>query len=410
MRPARILARALAALAGAALLAGAACGGGEPEPLTIAYIGDFSGPASEYAAVWRNGADLAVEHVNAAGGVHGRDVALVAADTGANPARAVEQARRLIDAEGAHAIVGPVTSASTIAVATEVAAPGGVPLVSYTASSPAVSGLDDGGYVFRTTGSDAAQGVVLASIVEAAGHGRVGVLHRDDAWGRGLAAAFAASYAGEAAVAAYPPEGRERYADDLRAAAAGGADALVAIGFAETGDFVSEAVDLGLFSRFVFTNATRSLDLVERVGAEALEGSLGTAPGFDAGNASTRAWNAAYERRYGEPPASTYARNAYDAVIAIALAAEAAGSNDGAAIRDQLARVAGPPGDAFLADAGGVEAALRAVRDGDDVNFEGAATPIDWNDDGDVTSGFIEVWGYRGGALVTIEVRPFRLE
>ncbi len=388
-----------------------ACGGGEErEPLTLGYLTDLSGPASEYAHVWRNGADLAIRHINEAGGVHGRDVILVAADTGADPARAVEQARRLIDDEGVDALVGPPSSATTIAVANEVAAPGGVPLVSHTASSPAISGLADGGYVFRTTGSDTAQGVVLASIVEAAGHDRVGVLHRDDAWGRGLADAFGAAHGGEATVASYPPEGLESYAAVLREAAAGGADTLVAIGFAETAAFVREALDAGLFSRFFFTNATRSLALVEHVGAAALEGSLGTAPGHDPGNASTSAWNAAYQRQYGELPASTYARSVYDAVIAIALAAEAARSTEGAAIRDQLARVAGPPGEAFLANAAGVKAALKAVRDGDDVNFEGAATPIDWNADGDITSGFIEVWGYRGGALVTIEVRPFNIE
>ena len=402
------LALALLALA-AAWLTAAACGD-EREPLRLGYLSDLSGPASEYAHVWRNGADLAVRHVNEAGGVHGRDVILVAADSGADPARAVEEARRLVDDEGVHAIVGPTTSATTIAVANEVAAPRGIPLVSHTASSPAVSGLDDGGYVFRTTGSDTAQGAVLASIVEAAGHDRVGVLHRDDAWGRGLADAFTANYSGDAAVVAYPPEGRESYADDLRAAAAGGAGALLAIGFAETEAFVGEAVAEGVFSRFFFTNATRSIGLVERVGSAALEGSLGTAPGHDANNASTRAWNAAYEREYGEPAASTYARTAYDAIIALALAAEAAGSNDGAAIRDQLARVAGPPGDVFIADAAGVEAALEAVRGDRDIDFQGAATPIDWNAAGDVTSGFIEVWGYRGGAIVTIEVRAFTTE
>ena len=103
-------------------------------------------------------------------------------------------------------------------------------------------------------------------------------------------------------------------------------------------------------------------------------------------------------------------REAYDAVIAIALAAEAAGSTDGAAIRDQLVRIAGPPGDAYVAGPEGVRAALEAIRAGDDINYEGAATPIDWNAAGDVTSGFIEIYGYRDGALVTIEVQPFTLE
>ena len=96
-------------------------------------------------------------------------------------------------------------------------------------------------------------------------------------------------------------------------------------------------------------------------------------------------------------------------MIAIALAAEAAGSTDGEAIRDELARIAGPPGDTYVAGAAGVKAALEAVRDGDDINFEGAATPIDWNAAGDVTSGFMEIYGYRDGELITIEIKAFDL-
>ena len=82
----------------------------------------------------------------------------------------------------------------------------------------------------------------------------------------------------------------------------------------------------------------------------------------------------------------------------------------GAAIRAQLVRIAGPPGDAYVAGPAGVRAGLEAIRAGDDINYEGAATPIDWTAAGDVTSGFIEIYGYRDGALVTIEVQPFTLE
>ena len=124
---------------------------------------------------------------------------------------------------------------------------------------------------------------------------------------------------------------------------------------------------------------------------------------------STMAWNAAWNAEHGAPPSRPFVREAYDAVIAIALAAEAADSLDGAAIRDQLARVAGPPGTTYIAGPDGVRAALEAVGDGADINYEGAATPIDWDAAGDVTRGFMEIYGYRGGEIVTIEVQPFDL-
>src|SRR5690606_35832607 len=128
----------------------------------------------------------------------------------------------------------------------------------------------------------------------------------------------------------------------------------------------------------------KSEDLISAIGADPLEGMKGTAPTAGPETEAARAWNAAYEAEHGALPTRPYVREAYDAVVAIALAAEKAGSNSGAAIRDALAEVGGPPGDVFIPGAEGVAAALEAVRDGEDINFEGAATSLDWDDNGDV--------------------------
>ena len=103
-------------------------------------------------------------------------------------------------------------------------------------------------------------------------------------------------------------------------------------------------------------------------------------------------------------------REAYDAVIAIALAAEMAGSTDGDAIRDNLPTVGAPEGAVVLPGAEGIAAGLEAVRAGDDVNYEGGATTLDWNEAGDVTTGFIEIWRYADGTIESLEQLPFSLE
>ena len=102
-------------------------------------------------------------------------------------------------------------------------------------------------------------------------------------------------------------------------------------------------------------------------------------------------------------------REAYDAVIAIALAAELAGSTDGAAIRDALPRVAAPGGDDVIPGPEGIAIAMAAVGDGDDVNYQGAATTLDWNAAGDVLTGFIQIWQYTDGEPVEIGEVPFDL-
>ena len=399
----------LLALIASLSLAAASCGD-DGEQLKIGYLADFSGPLAEYGADIETGVQLAIKHINEGGGVNGQDVVYVTGDTRVDPTQSVEEARRLVDVEGVHAIVGPLASTATLAVADSVTGPGGIPHISPSATSPAITDADDDGYLFRTTGSDAVQGVVLAQLVESEGHTNVGVIFRDDAWGQGLSEVFNANYSGTATLASYAADGQPSYLAELQQAAGGGAEVLVAMGFAETEVFLRESIENEIFTRFIFTDGNKSEDLIELLGAEALEGVVGTAPSSNPDNASTKAWAAAYMAEYGRLPSLPFVREAYDAVIAIALAAEAAGSTDGEAIRDELTRIAGPPGNTYVAGAAGVKAALEAVRDGDDINFEGAATPIDWNAAGDVTSGFMEIYGYRDGELITIEIKPFSLE
>ena len=400
------------ALVAAVGLVIAACGGDdEPdaEPLKIGYLGDFSGPIAEFGPVIQTGVELAIEHINAAGGVLGQPVELVTGDTQVDTVQGVEEARRLVEVEGVHAIVGPLSSTVTIAVAESVTGPAGVPTISPSATSPSITVADDNGYLFRSTISDAAQGVALADLASDEGYDNVAVLFRNDAYGQGLADAFETAFDGTVTSASIE-QGATSYLSELRAAADGGATVLIAIAFpAEALIFIRESLEHSIFSEFLFVDGTKSQDLIDGIGEDFLNGSKGTAPGGGPANAATRAWDAAYIDAYGELPALPFVREAYDAVIAIALAAELAGSTDGAAIRDALPRVAAPGGDDVIPGPEGIATAMAAVGDGDDVNYEGAATTLDWNAAGDVLTGFIQIWQYSDGEPVEIDEVPFDL-
>ena len=403
--------RMLATLVLAATMLAAACGDDEGEQLRIGVLVDFSGPIAEFSEPTMSAIELAVLHINEAGGVNGRDVVLVTGDTRVDPTQGVEEARRLIDVEGVHAIVGPLSSTVTLAVVSSVAREAGIPVISPSATSPALSTADDNGYLFRTTISDAAQGAVLAELATEEGLTNVGVLFRDDAYGQGLADTFAEAFDGDVAAVAYAAKGQSSYLAELQQAAAGGADVLVAIAFPEEAQvFLREAIEQELFARFLFVDGTRSQELIEAIGAEHLEGSKGTAPGSGPANPASDEWDAAYLAEYGALPAVPFVREAYDAVIAIALAAQAAGSTDGPAIRDQLTSIATPGGATVFPGPAGVRAALDAAGRGDDINYEGAATTVDWNDVGDVTSGYIEIWEYRDGGIAALRDVPFSVD
>ena len=401
----------LATLVLAATMLAAACGDDEGEQLRIGVLVDFSGPLAEFSDPTMSAIELAVLHINEAGGVNGRDVVLVTGDTRVDPTQGVEEARRLIDVEGVHAIVGPLSSTVTLAVVSSVAREAGIPVISPSATSPALSTANDNGYLFRTTISDAAQGAVLAGLAADEGLTNVGVLFRDDAYGQGLADTFTEVFDGDVAAVAYAAKGQSSYLAELQQAAAGGADVLVAIAFPEEAQvFLREAIEQELFARFLFVDGTRSQELIEAIGAEHLDGSKGTAPGSGPANPASDEWDAAYLAEYGALPGVPFVREAYDAVIAIALAAQAAGSTDGPAIRDQLTSIATPGGATVFPGPAGVRAALDAAGRGDDINYEGAATTVDWDDVGDVTSGYIEIWEYRDGGIAALRDVPFSVD
>jgi branched-chain amino acid transport system substrate-binding protein len=85
-------------------------------------------------------------------------------------------------------------------------------------------------------------------------------------------------------------------------------------------------------------------------------------------------------------------REIYDAVYLVALAAEKAQSTDPTAIRDAIRDIANPPGEIVNPGTGGYEAALDLLKNGEDINYEGAAGPVDLDANGDVLIGAIETW------------------
>ena len=380
------------------------------EALTIGYLSDYSGPVAEFGPQLEKVARLAVKHLNQGGGVLGREVRLVIGDTGLDAVRSVEQARGMIEVEGVHAIVAALAAEQAIAVAESVAAPAEIPIISPTATAVSLAAAEDDDFLFRTTISDAAQGPALARLAADEGYTNVAALYIDDPYGRGLSEAFLDAWSGASTSIAIQG-GEQSYRDELDRAAADGAQALIAIAYpSDAAVFVREALDGGIFERFLFVDATRSLDLLNAVGAERLEGMKGTAPASDPDSASLAAFNAAYQAEYGELPGIAFAHETYDAVIALGLAAAAANSTDGAAMRDQLRAVTGAGGAVVEAGPAGVAAALRALRNGETVNYEGAAASLDWNAAGDLVRGRIGVWQFADGGIRDLSSEPVTIE
>ncbi len=386
--------------------------GGEKEQLKIAFLADYSGPLKEFGPVIQTGVELAIDHINAAGGVNGKDVLLVTGDSGLDKTKATEEARRLIDIEGVHGIVGPLSSGVTLAVSGSVTSTSNIPQISPSATSPALTNADDNGYLFRSTISDAAQGVILADLAKAEGYSKAGVLYENSPYGQGLAEAFKASFeagGGSATITSYEAKAAS-YLAELKASAANGGEVLIAAGYpTQAAIFIKEALENKIYDKFLFVDGTKSEDLIAAVGADALDGQKGTAPGAGPETPALKAWNDAYKAKNGDLPALPFVREAYDATICLALASASAGSVAGADIAAALPQVCGGDGEKAIPGAAGVKTALDLASDGKAVNFEGAATSLDWNDKGDITNGYIDIWQYKDGGIATLDSKPVDL-
>ncbi|MCP4897036.1 MAG: ABC transporter substrate-binding protein [bacterium] len=377
--------------------------------LRIGLLLDYEGGLGHLGVPAEEGALFAVEMINAAGGVGGRDVELVIADGATDPAVSVDEARRLVDEENVSAIFGPLSSAAALVVAGEVTIEAKVPIISPSATTPLLTSFVDDGYVFRSCLSDSVQGPVLAWIAEDEDLSRVAILYRNDPYGIKLWEEFAQAYGGEITSAVAIEPDRPSYLGELREAAAGSPEALVTIAFAKEGEiFLVEALDNELFSRFIFSDAMSHPFLIEAVGGDRLEGVRGTLTRGSGGvsEQNIQEWTSAFTARFGQPPA-LLSQAAFDVVLSVCLSAEKAGSTSRRAIRDTLATITGGGGELTPAiNAAGVNHALTKVRAGEEVDYQGISCGMDFTPGGDLAAGSIQVFEIQSGLITIIHELP----
>ncbi len=380
-------------------------------PLKIGALLSFTGALSDFGEPIFNGTELAVDEINEAGGVNGQDVELVRGDTGTNPDQGATEAQRLVDIEGVQGIVGALSSGVTIRIAEQVTGPAGVVQISPASTSPAVTDANDSDFLFRTTISDAAQGLVLANLADDAGYGKVCNIFVNNAYGEGLSDAFTAAFndLDGVTIAAVPHEEAQiTYLSELGQCS--GADALAAIAYPESaGIFLREAVEGDLFENYVFVDGTKSSDMFDELGWAAFDGALGTAPAALPTD-SEAGFEARYEAAYGALPQLPFIKEAYDAVYVIALAAEAAGSTDRTAIRDEIRGVANDPGTVINPGPEGFAAAITALAAGDDINYEGVTGPLEFDSAGDPAVGAIEWFHVDGVNEVFVQDKVWKVD
>lgn len=172
-----------------------ACGSND-DPIVIGNIGPMTGDYSMYGVSVANGAALAVEEINAAGGVLGRDIEVISYDSKGDGVEGVNAYNRLRDQDGMVGLVGATFSGVTLAIK-EIAIEDGIPMLTPTATHADVT--KDAPNVFRACYTDTIQGATAAQFAgDTLDAKTAAVLYNvEDPYSEGLAIAFQESFDGE---------------------------------------------------------------------------------------------------------------------------------------------------------------------------------------------------------------------
>ncbi len=325
------------------------CGGSDKassaDTIKIGAIGEMTGGNASYGTSMMRGFNLAVKEINAAGGIDGKKITIVEADTKSEPAEAANAMSKLINQDKVSFVSGIFTSSSAIA-ACNISETAKVPYLAVGATNPAVTVAKDGSTkpnTFRVCFIDPFQGTVGANFVTNELKAKTAAIYIDNSsdYSKGLADFFKKSFVanGGSIVAeeAYLQKDTDFKAVLTKIKATNPELIYVPGYYEEVGKIIKQARELGITVPIVGGDGWDSPKLPEIAGAEALNNTFFTnhySP--DSDSAESKAFVAAFEKEYNQKPDAP-AVLGYDALKLMVDAIKRAGAADPAKVSKALA-------------------------------------------------------------------------
>jgi ABC-type branched-subunit amino acid transport system substrate-binding protein len=338
------------------------------------------------------GTNMAVEDINAAGGVLGADVVIEQGDSGDTTTDTANLEVDRLLAAGSDVIVGAASSAVSKTVIDKIT---GSCVIQFSPAntSPDFTTYEDDGLYFRTAPSDILQGRVLANQILDDGNESVSILYRQESYGVGLAESLQENIEANGGTVdeflAYAVD-TESFDAEVDALVQAGSDAIIVIGFAESASILTTMNERGIGPT---DTPVYGVDGNIGIGTELddptiLTGFKGTVPSIDLGEISD------FTARLDENGAGgeySYGAESYDAVIITALAALVAGSDDPSAI---AAEINGVTKDGTVCTS--FEECAALVEAGEDIDYDGFGGPYAFGDAGEPEAASFRIWVYDG--------------
>jgi branched-chain amino acid transport system substrate-binding protein len=337
----------------------------------------------------RDSAKLAFQEASDSGALLGGEtITVLVGDSTCIDSAAAQSVAEGQVSQGVAAIMGADCSGVTGAIASNVAVPNGVVMISPSATSPGLTTLDDKGLFFRTAPSDARGGQILADITKDRGIKSVAITYTNNDYGKGLADVYEAAVKAHGisvTVVAAHEDGKADYSAEVGVLASAGGDAVAVIGYLDQGGkgIIQGSIDSGAFDTFILSDGMIGNSLTDAFG-KSLNKSFGSLPGSTGKGAGifTKVASAA-----GIDSSGPYTGESYDAAALIVLAIQAGGSADRASIAKNVMAVANGPGKKIYP--GQLKKGLDLLAKGKAIDYEGA-TGVTFTDVGEAVGSFLE--------------------
>lgn len=364
------------------------------DPIRIGALTPLTGGGSVYGTRMSRIYQLVADEINKAGGVTGRQIQIFTEDTQTNPDAGVRGARKLVDVNKVHAILGTWSSAVTLAVA-PIAVAANIPQFCVS-SSPVISTFKDNDLLYRTAYSQAVIAGVYALSAQKLNFKTAAMLILNNPYGIGLGDSFPGRFekVGGKIVGkvVYNPN-QSSYRSEIQQALAGKPDVILFGGYTPDGiQIFKEWFQLGLGGTWMGPGFAFDQNFIKGIGPQASEGIVVVEGAPNLASSAYQNANRLYRRAHGED-ADFFVSMGYDHLMAVALAILAAkGDSSGDAIKGNLRKVTNPPGKVV----GTWAEAAPLISRGEKVNYEGASSAIDFDENGDARTDF-GIYRIRGG-------------
>lgn len=314
------------------------------EPILLGVSGPLTGPNAQYGAQWRQGFDLALDEVHAAGGINGRRLAYSFEDSQSDPRQSVAIAQKFVSDPKIVMELGDFSSPASMA-ASPIYQRAGLVQFGFTNSHPDFT--KGGDFMWSTSVSQADEQPLLALYaVRHLGLRKLAVLHQNTDWGRTSRDYFvkaAKDYGAEVVVAeGYIPDERD-FRSTLVRVRDTNPDGLILISYYSDGALIArQARQVGLKQTICAASSVYSPKFLE-LGGDAVEGvHIGTRYFPEDPRPEVRKFITAFKAKYNGQEPDAFNAYSYDAMN-VAAAVLRIGGTDRKAIRDAFAKVKDVP-------------------------------------------------------------------